>query len=256
MHQSNNIQHIDITPSIYTNHYRLRINYVDGCKKLSLPGLFIVLQEIAGEHATSLGFGYEQLQHEGQFWVLAKLKAVLHNYPQWDDEIRIDTWSKEPELLTAFRDFEGYDQKGKLLFSATSAWHILNMNTNRPQRVDTRKEAFHIPAGKYAVNEKLQKIPLPTKISAEASKNVLWSDIDVNMHVNNTRYIQWVTDALPLDLLLHRTAVEIEANFLQQAKLGDQYYIAHEQTDADTTLMAAVRTSDHRELVAARIVWQ
>jgi acyl-ACP thioesterase len=240
-------------PPIYSAAYRLHTNYVDGRKKLSLPGLFIFLQEIAWEHATLRGFGYDHLKAQGQFWVLAKVKVLLYAYPQWNDELHIDTWSKEPEILTAYRDFEGYDTQRRHLFSATSAWHILSEVAHRPQRVDALKQSFLIPENKHAIAEKLNKIPAPAMTPPEALKTVLWSDIDVNMHVNNSRYVQWVIDSFPLDFISTHQVTGIEVNFLQQAVAGDQYYIVTQETAPAEYTSSVVRADGQKELARIKL---
>jgi acyl-ACP thioesterase len=240
---------------VYSATYRLHTHYVDGQKRLSLPGLFILLQEIAWAHATQRGFGYDHLKARGQFWVLAKVKALLYARPQWNDTLHIDTWNKTPETLTAYRDFEGYDAARRPLFAATSSWHILSEGAHRPQRVDVLRDAFLIPDNKHAVPGKLAKIPAPELTPAPQDvKTVLWSDIDVHMHVNNSRYVQWVIDSLPLEFVLSRQIVEIEVNFLQQALLGDRYYIVTQQTAATGLLSSVVRADDQKELARVKLV--
>jgi acyl-ACP thioesterase len=241
---------------VYSATYCLHTNYVDGQKKLSLPGLFIFLQEIAWEHATLRGFGYDHLKAQGQFWVLSKVKALLYDYPQWNDELRIDTWSKAPELLTAYRDFEGYDAASRKLFSATSAWHILSEGAYRPQRVDALRQSFVIPENKHAIAEKPAKLPAPETTAATALQKVLWSDIDVNMHVNNSRFVQWVIDSFPADFLLSHRISGIEVNFLQQAVLGDQYYISTQEIGPAGFLTSVVRADGLKELARVRTAWQ
>ncbi|MDR2449541.1 MAG: hypothetical protein LBD52_06240 [Prevotellaceae bacterium] len=238
---------------IYSAARRLYTNYVDGRKKLSLPGLFILLQEIALEHATLRGFGYDHLKTQGQFWVLAKVKVLLYEYPQWNDELHIDTWSKEPEILTAYRDFEGYDTQRRHLFSATSSWHILSEGAHRPQRVDALKQSFLIPENKHAIAEKLNKIPAPGATTPGALKTVLWSDVDVNMHVNNSRYVQWVIDSFPAAFVLSRQIAEIEVNFLQQAVLGNQYYIFTQENNPAEFISSVIRADDQKELARVKL---
>jgi len=241
---------------VFAATFSVRTDRVDWEKKLTIPGLFLFLQEIAWRHATIGGFGYQQLNEKGQFWVLSKVKVQIDRYPQWNDELHLHTWSKEPELLTAYRDFIGYDQHGVQMFKATSAWHILNVATGRPQRVDELKQRFPIPENLHAIECKLEKLPAPeSEITGEPLKVVL-SDIDMNLHVNNTRYIQWVLDSFPHDFAQSHKIVEIEVNFLQQAKLGDRYYIVTQHLGDEIYLSAALRVDDNKALVHIKTVWE
>jgi acyl-ACP thioesterase len=245
-----------IPEQVFVATFPIRTDYVDWEKKLSIPGLFLFLQEIAWEHANMWGFGFQELKEKDQFWVLAKLKVQISQYPQWNDELHLHTWSKEPEVLTAYRDFIGYDQHDRLMFKATSAWHILSMATGRPQRVDELKGSFPVPENLHALTHKPEKLPAPENGTTSEPLKVVLSDIDINLHVNNTRYIQWVLDSFPHDFAQSHKIIEIEVNFLQQAKLGDKYYITTQNIGDDIYLSAAVRVEDNKALVNIRTVWR
>ncbi len=242
-------------PEVFTAVFPVRTDYVDWEKKLSIPGLFLFLQEIAWEHANTWDFGYEHLKEKDQFWVLSKVNVHIRQYPQWNDELHLQTWGKEPELLTAYRDFMGSDRQGTELFKATSAWHILSSTTGRPQRVDIMKQRCPIPTGLHAIEEKPGKLPAPADAPAGETHPVMLSDIDMNRHVNNTRYIQWVLDSFPYEFALAHKISEIEVNFLQQAKLGDQYYVATQALGENTFFSAVIRISDQKELVRVKTRW-
>jgi hypothetical protein len=47
-------------------------------------------------------------------------------------------------------------------------------------------------------------------------KEVKYSDIDLNNHVNNCRYSDWVLDAMELDELKERGIRSIQLNYMQQ----------------------------------------
>jgi acyl-ACP thioesterase len=245
-----------VTEHIFTMTFPIRTDRVDWEKKLNIPGLFLFLQEIAWTHADIWGFSYKQLYEKGWFWVLSKLKVQIDRYPQWNDELHLQTWSKVPETLTAYRDFIGYDQHGTKMFSATSAWHILSMTTGRPQRVDELKKCFPVPENLHAITDKLDRLPAPeNEVTGEVQKVVL-SDIDMHLHVNNTRYIQWILDSFPPEFAQSHKVVEIEVNFLQQAKLGDSYYIVTQNLGEGIFLSAALRTSDNKALVHIKTLWK
>ncbi len=240
---------------VFAAVFPIRTDLVDWERKLSLSGLFLFLQEIAWEHANTWNFGYEQLNEKGQFWVLSKLKVQIDHYPQWNDELQLHTWGKEPEVLTAYRDFIGYNQHGLQVFKATSAWHILSSTTGRPQRVDVMKAFCPIPEGLHAITEQPDKLPAPAGGIKSAVHAVVLSDIDMNRHVNNTRYIQWILDSFPPDFAMEHQVRDIEVNFLQQARLGDAYYIVTEHRGGGVYLSAAIRESDHKDLVRIETRW-
>ncbi|MDR0729656.1 MAG: hypothetical protein LBF19_06000 [Prevotellaceae bacterium] len=230
--------------------------FVDFEQKMTIPSLFLLMQEAAWRQATRHGFGYRQLQEKGLFWVLAKIKVIIRHYPQWTDTIRLETWSKEPERLTAYRDFEGFDAHDRRLFAATSAWHILSAATNRPQSLDDFRTRFPIPEGRHAIEEKPAKLPSPVNPATTAAATVLPSDIDLHRHVNNTRYVQWVLDCFPFAFLQTHRIREIEVNFLQQAKVADTYRVDTEALSDVEYLSSILREHDGKDLARIRTLWE
>ncbi len=241
---------------IFREAHKIHTYHVDFEQKITIPGIFLFLQEIAWHHANEYGFGFSQLQEKGLFWVLSKIKLVMHRYPLWNDVLHLETWSKEPELLTAFRDYEGFDQDQNHLFSATSAWHVLSAATQRPQRLDELRKLFSILEGKHAIEEKPEKLPDFQALERSAEFPVLPSDIDMNLHVNHTRYITWMLDHFGFEFLQQHQLEEIEVNFLWPAVAGDRYFIATGSENGTTFGSSIIRSGDQKELARIRTAWR
>ncbi|MDR2358300.1 MAG: hypothetical protein LBD87_00685 [Prevotellaceae bacterium] len=246
---------MDVAQKILVEEYIVPTYHVDFDRKITAPNLLLLLQEAAWKHANQHGFGYSHLQEKGFFWVLAKLKLVMYGYPQWRDTLRVETWGKAPELLTAFRDFEGFGEQGNKLFAATSAWHILSISGNRPQSMELFKNAFPIAEGRHAVEEKPAKIPAAKNPRQSLPAAVLPSDIDMNRHVNNTRYVQWILDHFDFEFLQQHLLKEMEINFLSQAKMGDSYVITTGAPSNNEFISSVLRDDDHTELARVRTLW-
>jgi len=75
----------------------------------------------------------------------------------------------------------------------------------------------------FTVNVQAEKI-FPEAQDAQttlAEFKVRNSDIDQNNHVNNTKYSQWVLDAVPFELHRDHQIQSYSINFLAETKLGD-----------------------------------
>ena len=47
-------------------------------------------------------------------------------------------------------------------------------------------------------------------------RTVLYSDIDINQHFNNSRYIEWVFDAMPIDFFKNHYFKEMSVIFKKE----------------------------------------
>lgn len=100
----------------------------------------------------------------------------------------------------------------------------------------------------------LGKVPELNHAGELARFRACFSDIDVNQHVNSTRYLQWMLDSHSHEFLKTRTPTSIELSFLSEALPDDEVTVLSE-TNADGELCCVKRTADGRELSRARIVW-
>ncbi|HNX67019.1 MAG TPA: thioesterase, partial [Bacteroidales bacterium] len=89
---------------IHERNYSVNVCQADIKEQLSLYGLFDLFQDIAGRHASILGFGREHLMINRNFWVLSRLSARISSMPaQWSD-VTLRTWPRGTDGIFAIRD--------------------------------------------------------------------------------------------------------------------------------------------------------
>jgi hypothetical protein len=62
-----------------------------------------------------------------------------------------------------------------------------------------------------------------------------------------------VIDSFPAGFMLSHQIAEIEVNFLQQAVLGNQYYIFTQETSPTEFISSVVRVDGQKELARVRL---
>jgi medium-chain acyl-[acyl-carrier-protein] hydrolase len=123
------------------------------------------------------------------------------------------------------------------------------MDTRKPQRISLLKDKFPAAYDRVALDIRLEKLPQHTiQANDYTVHTVPYSAIDVNGHVNNTLYIQWIIDSFPLDYILSHDIYDIEINYLQEAMANQQYFVALEELSPDEYLCGTVRYPDNKEL--------
>ncbi|MBT8366171.1 MAG: hypothetical protein KJP23_15840 [Deltaproteobacteria bacterium] len=84
--------------------------------------------------------------------------------------------------------------------------------------------------------------------------SVRYSDLDINQHVNNLSFVEWLIEGMPVATLNAVVPAELEINFLAEAFHNDQILATcHPQN----TLFyySLTRQQDGRELARARTMW-
>ncbi|MDR0386010.1 MAG: hypothetical protein LBH60_08025 [Prevotellaceae bacterium] len=229
--------------------YQVNSYFTDLKKQISLPSLFYLLQESAIVHAENHNFGWATLLENNLFWALSRIKVQICHYPLWNDSIVVETWSKGPDALMAYRDFEVYAPNSEKILSATSAWLMLNVETRKPQRITPMKDLFPAPYDRSALDIRLGKLPKHSTPAGDCVINTVpYSALDINGHVNNTLYIQWIIDRFPFDYILSHDVYDIEINYLQEATVNRQYYVIIEELMPNEYLCSVAGYPDNKEL--------
>lgn len=186
-----------------------------------------VMQETAGTHSAHLGLSREQMieQHHA-VWVLTRNELEIFHHPQVGDMVTATTWPGPSRrgLYPRYHHFLAAD--GTLLARAVGGWTLADIHTRR--MVDLPAVAAHMPD--TADIERYTSYPRPVQLVAEgehraAQRPVLFSDIDQNQHVNNTRCADWVCDLLAADdlggdLLKRRRIAALATNYRQEILPG------------------------------------
>ena len=85
---------------------------------------------------------------------------------------------------------------------------------------------------------------------------MLFSDIDVNQHVNNVKYVQWALDNLPDGFQEQHVLKELSINFVTQAMLGDAYTVCHDFVAPDQVETAIRSAADGHDFCRLKTTWK
>jgi medium-chain acyl-[acyl-carrier-protein] hydrolase len=173
----------------------------------------------------------------------------METWPHWGDDLELKTWIRPLSGLLAIRDFEIFHD-GKMIGECTTQWLILNLETRKPaeknlilSQNETRSDApTHFNASKIFVKDNLKPL---------AEFNVRNSDLDLNGHVNNTRYAQWILDSLAVENHQQYILREYEVNFIAETKSGDVITILSGELSPDRFLFQGFRAKDNKTVFAA-----
>ncbi len=241
------------TKAIHRQTYLLHSYEVDQRGVAKPEILFSFMLDSAWAHANKSEFSYDALKAEGQLWVLSRFLAVFHKLPRWEDEITVETWGKGTEKLFGMRDFIVQSREGEKLISATSAWLVIDRKTSRIQRIDLLNSNFPLQLEKNALDIKLGKIETQPSEKTGFEYTVRYSDLDVNKHVSSSRYMQWILDSFPAELIEQKNLKSCEINFLSEARLNDLVFVSTAITE-DWHYCDIRR--EGTELCRAKVVWE
>ncbi len=235
----------------YRTTRTVSISDCDERGRIRPSALLVLMQEVGEIHASSYGLSRARLVERGMCWVLYRQRVVMRTLPPFGEEIGVTTWPGAVEGPLFPRCFTFDSADGTHLGDAVTAWVLMDINTRRPLRptvIDGEVPACGRPA----------PLPMPGMLRVTGgeplgTRAVRYSDVDVNGHMNNTRYIDWVCDTMDYKALAARGLAEWQINYTAEALPGETLDLCA-QPEGDATLFAGKRLSDGRAVFEARAV--
>lgn len=244
----------------FEKEYRIHVYETGPDGKLNMSSMFNYMQDIASEHAIRLGFGRDDLLKNNHIWVLSRMYAVITDLPSWNETIIMKTWPNGIDRLFALRNYELSLSDGRHIASATSSWLILDQTTKKIIRPDSI-----LPQYNFNTHSGFSAIRYASKLDFDTTESDLTpvyrikvSDLDVNLHTNNVKYLNWVTDSYDLDFILNNVPQSIEINYLAESKFDEEIVISKWKNSEDKNIFnhSIHKTSGKKELCRINIEWK
>lgn len=224
----------------------------DCCGRLSWRFLGNHLLRCASLHAGQHGFGYDDMQEQHHAWVLSRLVVEMETMPTTGEAYNVETWVKSAYRQFTDRLFAITDNAGRAYGYAFSTWALIDVTTRQPMNL------ADLPNGGFqdAVLDRDIPIKAPGRIRLKQpqtvrQQEVLYSDLDINGHVNSVRYIEMMLDLLPE--ASRQPVQRLEVAYSAEAYLGDTLTFrvdaSSETTEQFTHLVEVLKD---RETVVAR----
>ncbi|XP_044491329.1 palmitoyl-acyl carrier protein thioesterase, chloroplastic-like [Mangifera indica] len=182
-------------------------------KTATIESLLNLFQETALNHVwmsglLGNGFGATHgMMRNNLIWVVSRMQVQVDHYPLWGEVVEIDTWVGASGKNGMRRDWLIRSQAtGHIFTRATSTWVMMNEETRRlskmPEEVRAEISPWFIDkqAIKEDVPEKILKLDNTAKY-VNSDLKPRRSDLDMNQHVNNVKYVRWMLETIP-DLFL------------------------------------------------------
>jgi medium-chain acyl-[acyl-carrier-protein] hydrolase len=205
----------------WKEEFSIRSYETDCTGKFRMASLFNYFQEIAGNHVVALGIGYEVLKKLGYIWVLSRARVRVRRLPSWGERGIVETWHVTTDGLMYIRDFRMSDGSGNVLLDASTGWLLVDTANFRPHGPEALPIPLPVNNNGRALEDPLRKLLPVRDIHPAYERSVLLSDLDVNDHVNNARYLEWIFDCYDDEYVKGHTPGFLQVNYVGETTLGD-----------------------------------
>ena len=187
---------------------------------VKLSTLFLYFQEVSSLHSEVLGVGKSETIDQDLHWIITRFHVDIIKLPRYGDKIKIKTYPGDNNKIFFYRHYIITDMNDNVMVRANSIWLIIDALTHQLKK-DPFK-GYSLP-----IHHEEGELDNPPKINGEVTKylytrKIKYSDIDLNSHLNNTRYIELIQDSFDLDFYRDHKIKSIKINYNQEFKAEDE----------------------------------
>ena len=208
--------------------YKIQTNWHDtDANRCVRPSKILeYMQETANRQCECSGLPLEKLRDEkGLAFILGALSMNIYKPLHAYEDIEVNTWCKEAKSYIFMRYFE-IMRGGEKIAEAATTWVLIDLESKSMVRASN----YDFFDGKFYYDEPVDPallLPKP-RIAKDAvlfevgKRRIVYSDIDYNMHMNNTHYPDMLCDHLS-EMTADGEAYTVGAmslSYLKESRLG------------------------------------
>lgn len=217
--------------NMFSKKYSLRTSDYDVNKNLRISSILDLFQDAAGIHSDLLNVGYDDLIKQNLIWVLLRTKLVVHSMPEMHSDVTVKTWPHKPSSFGYIRDYQILDDNGNVITEGSSLWAIIDSTLRKPVITDNciyKIDSYYDdPAFDVKISKRLRDFD--TEELSPYSVCPSASDIDINGHVNNTKYANFAFNSL--NTLGEPDIREFQIDYHHEIMMKDKVSIYHRCND-------------------------
>lgn len=212
----------------WSEEYRIGINEADVNGVASASAILNYIQTTADLQFFHAGPTAEELRSQGRAFFLSRISMSIYKPLYAHDVIRVETWPCESRgvvfnrCATVFRGDE-------VVAEAVSCWALVDIETHKVQRVDSL--TFNVEYHEMLTLDVPLRIRIPDhdELKLVGERAVLYSDVDMNGHMNNTRYPDFFCDYIKD--IADKRVIKMTVSFQKEAPMGDMLKVYSYEDD-------------------------
>src|SRR5699024_10060765 len=141
--------------------------------------------------------------------------------PRLGQKIKVTTQATSYNKYFFYRDFWIDDEEGNRMVSATSAFVLIDINQRKIVSAADRLDDL-FGAVETTKLKRFNRIKVPDDFDFQQQQHIGYYNIDVNKHVNNSYYFDWMVDTLDIDFIGSHQLTSMDIKYDKELNIKSQ----------------------------------
>lgn len=180
----------------YEEKHVLLMRDCDTFKRLKPSAVLTMFQDCSEALTEGWGVGLDAMLARGVIWVAAKVDCSVARLPEHGETVMIRGWAGRCRSgIFPFR-YEIRAESGAELLTGCSMWVLSDLASHSMMSPNIPKITLPTPEPEGIPLPRMRPV-VPPQERKQTPRRVQFSETDINGHLTNTRYIDWVCDLAP-----------------------------------------------------------
>ena len=236
----------------YQMKMKIPFDMADMNGHIKLPDVILLSLQVSGMQSIELGVSDKAiLENYNLVWIITDYDIEVVRLPRFAEEITIETEALSYNRLFCYRRFTIYDEAGQELIHMMATFVLMDRDSRKVHAVEPEIVAPY----QSEFDKKLIRGPKYETLEETVSKeyHVRFYDLDMNGHVNNSKYLDWIFEVMGADFLTQYIPKRINLKYVKEVRPGGVITSAVERTGLKSKHEI---TSDGATNAQAIITWQ
>lgn len=239
---------------VYTTAFSVTALHADCFGRARISSLLRFAQDAAEEHCLQLGTDWDSMAKRNYFWAVIRQRMEISRLPLTGETVTVKTWPMPTTRAAYPRATAGYDAAGNELFRVISLWVIMDKTSRAMVRPD--KSGVEVLGTAFGTELKAPAGLPAGSFEKTLLRSVCYSDLDVNGHMNNTRYLDWICDLLRAEFHREHPVRAVTVCYMSEALEGQQLQLSWSEGEVlrvDGDLPQTSADAVHTRIFSARV---
>ena len=236
----------------YQMKMKIPFDMADMNGHIKLPDVILLSLQVSGMQSIELGVSDKAIFEEHNLvWIITDYDIEVVRLPRFAEEITIETEALSYNRLFCYRRFTIYDEAGQEIIRMLATFVLMDRDSRKVHAVEPDIVAPY----QSDFDKKLIRGPKYANLEEPISKDyhVRFYDLDMNGHVNNSKYLDWIFEVMGADFLTQYIPKKINLKYVKEVRPGGVITSAVERTGLESKHEI---TSDGATNAQAIITWQ
>ena len=236
----------------YQMKMKIPFDMADMNGHIKLPDVILLSLQVSGMQSIELGVSDKTiLEDYNLVWIITEYDIEVVRLPRFAEEITIETEALSYNRLFCYRRFTIYDEEGWELIHMMATFVLMDRDSRKVHAVEPEIVAPY----QSDFDKKIIRGPKYESLNEPISKDyhVRFYDLDMNGHVNNSKYLDWIFEVMGADFLTQYIPKKINLKYVKEVRPGGVITSAVERSGLESKHEI---TSDGATNAQAIITWQ